>query len=389
LGHQQPDRRKLILPVLGVRGKWLAAQNPAWHYATDRDPKIAWETENRLERLARLQSLREESPAQARELLLETWAEETPKDRAAFLKTFATGLSQEDEAFLETALDDRRQEVRVVAADLLSHLPESRLCRRMSTRVEPLLMFKKGLLGATSLTVTLPNICDKVMIRDGVESKSAPVMLGQKSWWLAQMLAAIPPQVWSDKWRETPAILIAAAHKNDDKKAILLGWAIAARRHKDPVWLEALAQYWLSQQDSYTFLAEAGLFRAFHHIPPAKLETVILRGLRASLDPLHDYHPVIPFLRMESYAWSEKLSRTIIKNIQQRIRRDARLQGNTWQLRTMLRDFARHIPVTLAGELTKGWPSQASSADWEKAVNEFLGLLHFRREMLERIQKEQ
>ena len=97
-------------------------------------------------------------------------------------------MSLDDETFLEAALDDRRKEVRGAAADLLARLPESALRRRALERALPLLKFKSNKLRRKTIEVTLPEACDKAMQRDGVEPKPGFRGVGEKAWWLQQML---------------------------------------------------------------------------------------------------------------------------------------------------------------------------------------------------------
>src|SRR5437762_1943286 len=79
---------------------------------------LGWETSPRAARELLLQQLRSTDPARAREQLAQTWETEGADERAAFLATFRTGLSLDDEPFLESALDDRSKVVRRTAADL-------------------------------------------------------------------------------------------------------------------------------------------------------------------------------------------------------------------------------------------------------------------------------
>jgi hypothetical protein len=157
LGRTQPDLRSAILPALGKRGVWLAAQNPDWGYASSKlrglrteseteslSPQSSvlcteWETGARAERAALLIDARKHAPELARELLKLTWATEKADDRSAFVSTFEHNLSMADEPLLESILDDRSKEVRRAAAALLVRLPESRLVQRMTARARPLL----------------------------------------------------------------------------------------------------------------------------------------------------------------------------------------------------------------------------------------------------------
>lgn len=153
LGRGQAELRPLILPLLGRRGRWLAALNPEWDYAaTEAMGEAAgpgglapeallarWETGSRLARHTLLQQLRAGDPAAALALVESSWHAERADERAAMLEALGAGLSMADEPFLEAALDDRSAGVRAAAADLLARLPASRLAARMAARAAPLL----------------------------------------------------------------------------------------------------------------------------------------------------------------------------------------------------------------------------------------------------------
>ena len=208
-GRSQRDLRQAIVLVIGKRGRWLAAQNPDWSYATGRENTEGdWQTASREWRLDELKRCRVSDPARARELVASTWDQETPPDRAAFLETFAVGLSMDDEPFLESALDDKRAEVRRAAADLLSRLAESRLCQRMIARVGPLVQFSQHK-GKLQIDINLPDQYTKDMARDGVEKKIQG--MGEKNGWLDQMIAIVPPSYWCRVTGKSPAELLEAA----------------------------------------------------------------------------------------------------------------------------------------------------------------------------------
>src|SRR5215475_8381913 len=88
LGRMQDDLREAILPVLGARGRWLAAQNPDWDYAAGGLDETLWEAGGRERRLSFLAEMRRRDAARARELLASSWEQESPKDRADFLPVF-------------------------------------------------------------------------------------------------------------------------------------------------------------------------------------------------------------------------------------------------------------------------------------------------------------
>ncbi|MFC7714897.1 DUF5691 domain-containing protein [Nonomuraea recticatena] len=152
--------------LAGRRGRWLAGLNPSWAYLLEEPTGEIWELGSQGDRRAYLGELRGKDPEAARVLLEEAWEKETPDDRARFLPLLDEGLSMADEPFLESALDDRRREVRQVAADLLTRLPDSRLAARMADRAARCLRVE----GAT-LVVEPPAACDRAMERDGIRAR--------------------------------------------------------------------------------------------------------------------------------------------------------------------------------------------------------------------------
>jgi hypothetical protein len=376
LGQKQHDLRDAILPALGKRGRWLAAQNDDWSWAVggDEDDETIWQTGSREARRLFLQRLRATSPNRARELVLSTWAEDTPEDRAAFLQTFQTGLSMADEPFLEECLDDRRKEVRSVAVDLLSRLPESRLCQRMIERVRPLLKLKTG--KKPQVEVTLPKECDKAMERDGIEPKP-PSGTGQKAWWMKQIISVVPPFMWCQTWSKTPTELAQIVANNKEWKLTLFEWwALAAQRHRDIQWAEGLLAYWSAPGGTPFKSSWCGA--VLEVLSTDQQECFFLNLLQSKREPLNDIH--ILLLRKCRHNWSAKFSRTVLDCLRLSV---AKAKRYDYHLREMLKESARCIPPALVNEAAQGWDTKSKEwDDWREAVGEFLAILQFRHDML-------
>lgn len=214
--------------IAGRRGRWLAARNPAWAYLLDEPTGETWELGSAADRRAYLRRLRKRDPAEARRLLESTWERETPDDRAAFVELLADGLSMADEPFLESALDDRRREVRQEAANLLTRLPESRLSRRMAERARACLTVSPGVVLAEP-----PATCDREMERDGIRARP-PRGFGERAWWLQQVIARAPLTMWGE-----PADLLARRIPEWDGE-VKAGWVRAAVLQRDPAWARAM-----------------------------------------------------------------------------------------------------------------------------------------------------
>jgi hypothetical protein len=240
--------REVVQQVIDQRGQWLVAQNPRWQFAAGAEENVEslWTTANADQRAAALKRLRESDPLKARQLVESTWKEDGADERASFIQAMRTGLSLDDEPFLETAVDDRSKQVRAAAAELLSSLAGSQLAARMVGRVEPLLSFKPKTPGGmlkrsrpAEIRAELPpDNFDPAWARDGVVEKPAS-QIGRRQWWLQQMLSAVPPSHWSGKWDISPADAVAGA-AGDYAGVLIDAWTKAAERHRDIEWIAAL-----------------------------------------------------------------------------------------------------------------------------------------------------
>ncbi|MEU1485184.1 DUF5691 domain-containing protein [Streptomyces sp. NPDC005752] len=247
------DLRPHVLEFAGPRGLWLAALNPEWRFAlrassrgaprpdtTDSEEVgLLWEEGLFAERVALLGALREEDPGAARSLLAGTWSSERAEDRLMFLDSLRSGLSGDDEAFLEEALADRSRNVRSTAAELLSALPDSALARRMAARatscVNP---DRTG--DALSVGVEAPHECDAAMQRDGVVP-APPSGRGERSWWLGQLVESTPLGVWRERFGgRTAQALVALPVADGWSGELHAAWCRAAVRQRDPDWARAL-----------------------------------------------------------------------------------------------------------------------------------------------------
>ena len=229
-------RSDAVLAVAGERGRWLGRVDETWALGVGVGDDI-WRTGTIEARRSWLRRERKGDAAAARLALEQTWGEEDPRARSALLGELATELSLGDEPFLEAALDDRRQEVRAAAADLLSRLPESQLARRMTERAKPLLRIGRGV--RARLEAELPEELDDAAARDIVLVKP-PRGTGERAWWLTQILAATPLSLWERELERRPAELVSLPVANKLAAAVHAGWSHAAARQLAPAWAEAL-----------------------------------------------------------------------------------------------------------------------------------------------------
>jgi hypothetical protein len=230
-----------VRPVLGARGRWLAAARPDWAALADpaTDPAAAteaadssvWEHGSVGERRA----LFDADPARGRVLLAGTWVGESGPDREWFLDRIAAAPVDADEPLLEAALDDRRKGVRERAAGALALLPRSAYGARMAARARAAVTVERRLL-RTRLAVTPPAELDAGMTRDGIRP-TPPTGTGPQAWWLRQVVAATPLAAWADLGPPADLLGWPAGEWRD---VLLAGWREAALRQRDPAWVTAL-----------------------------------------------------------------------------------------------------------------------------------------------------
>jgi hypothetical protein len=256
-----------LAEVLGERGRWLAALNPAWAKlfttagpAAQTDPTdlTTWETGLLPERLAWLRQAFARDADAARALLLATLPTEPAKAQEALLKILAEHPHPDAEATLETLLKSRGQEVRRQAAALLVRLPGAALPDRLWARAAPLITARRKLLGLgkAELEITLPTAWDKTWLADGIEEKNDQYLylagnnkaaVGAGAARLANMLALLPVGRWLPHLSLSADELLAAALASEWAVPLLPAWALSALSHEDTELAAAFVRLWLGQ----------------------------------------------------------------------------------------------------------------------------------------------
>lgn len=262
LSIKSGEVRKHLSPILGQRGRWLAAMNPEWQWATrvaaadiafDRESLARqWEEGNIGERCQAIQTLRRSDPSEARRWIEAAIGQEKAENRVRLVESLAIALGAEDEPFLESLLDDRSEQVRRASAACLAKLPGSALAKRMAERAAGILALQKpGILRRSPrLTCNAPEEIDADWVRDGVPAKT-PAGRGKRAVWTEAVLAAVPPGMWQEQFSLQPAELIQAIVKDDFAEAVLVGWTRAATTFAESdaaceAWMTPLADYWLA-----------------------------------------------------------------------------------------------------------------------------------------------
>lgn len=380
------DERALCAPLLDAVAEALARENPAWQGAGVTTPsEERWQTGSLEARTAALQAQRAADPAVARTWVESTWEQDPPEARETFLRLLQPGLSTDDEPLLERALDDKRKAVRRVAADLLARLPDSALSARMRARLQPLLTLSRpdknflGIARKRKLDVELPTAPDKAAQRDGIEPKPpAGRKIGERSFWLVQMLAAVPPSHWSREFDCTPAELLAAAAATDYANDLLVAVSEAATLHPDEPWLRALCEHWLERDDGIDPTLRPQHLAALVAAAPPALQLALLHEILTSLGK-KDFQLAQALISGVAVRWDADLTREALRLLGVAIRKDTQ----KWMLpRTLLNDWALRADIDAAlAPARELLESLATDSMWRIAVEALLETLEFRHAM--------
>ena len=279
LNVQSAELRFSVFSVLGERGRWLSQFNSDWswvaqHLPGTKDMQLAeaetlWQEGTLGQRATILRLVRETDPAMARDWLAAVWKQEKAEARAQLLGTFESGLSSEDEPFLEKALDDKAGGVRSAASLLLARIPTSAFAQRMQARATAMLNLSSG-----TLTVTPPQEIGKDWQRDGIDA-TPPTGVGERTYWFRRVMALVPPDFWEERFGIPAEELIIAASLNDEWHEILIiGWAKAAILHNCGKWILPLWEWCYSQSGTSIWETHASLLS---HMPAQEAESRVIR----------------------------------------------------------------------------------------------------------------
>lgn len=233
---EQPGVLAESADVLGQRGRWLAAQVPAWAALLagppERSGPQAWELGSTEERLAELRRVRRADPDAGRALLAASRGD-SAQVRAAFVGVLAEDVQAADEELLASFAKDRSAHVAAAAADALLRLGGSGMVLALMDLARHHLHVRAGMLGRR-LAAEFPG------------EGALPAPLGRRSWTsspgesrLNAVVAGVPPQHWPDLVGATAAELLTMSRASG-RLNLVPGLTDAALRWHDPELAKAL-----------------------------------------------------------------------------------------------------------------------------------------------------
>ncbi|RMF02474.1 MAG: hypothetical protein D6772_03450, partial [Bacteroidetes bacterium] len=281
-----------------------------------------------------------------------------------------------DEAFLSTQLGARRKEIRLVAADLLSRLPNSSYLQTLYQEARQILRYAQQ-----QWTLHLPKRVPSSAKNLGIETKGSRQPGGLALNWLVQLLMRIPLSYWSQASQQVPTRILRSWLALPHGLALVQAAAASLLRHPDEEWTDALIGYWLETNNE-------NLWRQ----PTAKkvLAQASATTFNDTLLPwLLQYGPLVPedslaayWLSLGAHPWSPQLSRIIIEGFCDLVRERHTQHWDLYHYQRIFQAAAYQSDTSIFSTLRQNWPSGGSGLGrWSVEMEKLLQTLHFRLEM--------
>jgi len=245
----------------------------------------------------------------------------------------------------------------------------------------------KKLLGKRALEIDLPEDCDDAMQRDGVEPKP-PQGVGQKAWWLLQMVRAIPPAQWETHLQLSAEQCVDAFHASEFGNALLIEVGESVKRHRDSRWAKPLLEIALTQSKGVHFVGGApSNFEVVAAMEEGDRDAVVIKRL----DHHGDMGDVVLALRLLHSCpgpWSLAIGRSLLNLLRHITRQMA--EGKHQPLWAGLGDLtvvSSRMPIALADEAQEGWPEDSAAKTFFRPVQTIIDILQFRSKMLKEISR--
>jgi len=388
---ERESLHQLLADCGGSHFFWLLALNLEWREAYKTLTGVAEGQDSLVEkielgidaeRFKAFAALRQGAPAKALQCLISLWEKEPYEQRLAMLKLLRSGLSMDDEGFLEEcALADRRKEVRTAAAELLSRLPASRLVARMKERAQSFVTIGKD----KKMKINFPDEFPASMARDGIEeSITIDSRIGQKAGWLYQKVSFVDPYFWRDYSDYSAGAFLELILASEEwSLPMVLGLLNATAQYRDEAFQDSIIAH------EGIHLTESQPGKSFlHSLPPAKLERLILRQLptwaqtdRRSAPRLDLWY----YLELVDFQWSEAFSIAILKFIIKEIKEKVPVFGHTFYSNAA--NFGLHIHVGAGSQLDDLNLAQAEVDTWTRnGLERFIDTLKLRHEIYKSFQ---
>jgi hypothetical protein len=208
----------------------------------------------------------------------------------------------------------------------------------------------KALLGGNTpeLKVEPPSACSRDMVRDGIEAKP-PSGVGERAWWLRQLVGLTPLSVWLDTSQSDPEPLVRAALNTEWGYDLWNGWFEATYREQEEDWTLALLR-----NPPRKPKADVGhLSQLLEVLSPTRRDEFLLDLLHKHPEPFTSTHPAFALLEHVRSPVGEPLAREVLRRLVLTFEATSRRPGKQrfdYTLWTFLSGLALIVPPSLSAE---------------------------------------
>lgn len=223
--------RPAAITLAGERGLWIARRHSEfqWLLETSEAEEGAWEDGSPAERLAWLRQTRANDPTAAAEIIISHWPAEDAPMRDAILRLVSENPHPCDETWLESlALRDRRQEIRELATISIVEISGTPFHARATARLRDHVKIQRRLMKRI-IAIEPPAAFDPAWAADGLKEKP-PGGIGEKAWWLRQIVARIPLDEFPGLLDIPADDLFSLTRETDWQEPLIAGWIESAQR---------------------------------------------------------------------------------------------------------------------------------------------------------------
>ncbi len=291
-GRRTTALRAPLLEVLGERGRWLAAQNSSWQFAAGvgiaaggaasaDSEDMRWLEGSIEQRGAFLRDEWQRNTTSARAKLIESLADVPARERVDLLSISRDYMTSDDEPMIEAILRDRGKEVRQIALSILLRMAPTAHAKRAASRLEPLLKMERALI-RKRWVIDAPSAIGEGWASDAIETaRPQQERLGERAWWLYQLVRQAPLTWWTQHTALSPAELLKWAHETDWAEALIRGWRDVLFAAPESSWCKALLEDWPAK---ILYDNPASVLAL---LPRADRETYWLRELQTQASNVH------------------------------------------------------------------------------------------------------
>ncbi len=375
----------IIRPIIGSRGNWLIRQNEAWESLIIEAKPEDWVIYSKTQQLGMLHFLRATDPSLGLTILKDNWESIPIKNRPAYLKQLEQHLSLADEEFLEKCLDNKRKEARMVAQELLRSLEDSAFEKRMETRFQNWVQFKKS---EKSKFVFLKKDAlydsDK---RDGflplMKWRKQQGQIGQ----LYYLMSCLSPKQLEKILDLSPHEIIQVMTRSDNAVVFIQAAIDSTARFGNEKWASKLFEFWQANQFKARW-KDLDVKKLIHQCSNNVFNKIAIQCFHNNPNLLDESNLTLQLLKNEKQAWSVDLGLLFIKKWAEWIQSHKAGYWEAAQYKFLLKNMAyRAHPDTYLKIRNILPPSAVQWTGWEEDYTRLLKILRFRNDMIRELKR--